>query len=423
MDKFPSTTTLWQILRKFEAGVAGGGGLASQKWNFTARGRPSTQSSDPNARQLYYHAPVLQVMGRELSSFTDLQKSLAQLGLNSGSALLRLSYRPSDQTLDQAKEQIGEYFNTLEGPAESAPPALASETPSENKSTEQQAVESVQHSKPVPEWIEDETTASSRSPQTPTFKADGSELPLSPTTSTGRPLSVFAPPSSSTPISAQTTFNPDDYTPTVEHAQSHQRMLSQSSRNIRLPTEAELAQQAETEREKLAAIKDVEVKIRFPDETAVSARFGQADSGKTIYDFVRECMDDQWIEETFELRIPGASSTGRGPKPSSGGFSVPDAPSRLLIRDLGFKGRVLLVFQWDENASAAARGSRQILKSELRLQAQKVEVKQVVNTTQDADADRGIRVDVSGPARQEGETSGEQGKKKLPKWLKGLSKK
>ena len=108
-DKFPSDTTLWLILRKFEAAVAGSSNL---KKNFTARGVPATNQGGTGAGRLYYERPVIQVMGRELSSFTDLQKTLAQLGFNSGTALLRLSFTTSDQPLEDAMKQIEGFFES-----------------------------------------------------------------------------------------------------------------------------------------------------------------------------------------------------------------------------------------------------------------------------------------------------------------------
>ena len=108
-DKFPSSTTLWLILRKFETGVAGN---VASKRNLTARGVPST---DAGAGRLYYERPVVQIMGRELTSFTDLQKTLAQLGCNNGSILLRLSFKPSDTPLEEAMAEIEGYFHSVDG--------------------------------------------------------------------------------------------------------------------------------------------------------------------------------------------------------------------------------------------------------------------------------------------------------------------
>src|SRR5215471_21788898 len=50
LDKFPSTTTLWLILRKFEAGVAGGNGMTR---NLTARGALPESSGPTSMGRLY----------------------------------------------------------------------------------------------------------------------------------------------------------------------------------------------------------------------------------------------------------------------------------------------------------------------------------------------------------------------------------
>ena len=110
-EKFASSTSLWQILRSFES--ANAGGLNSQK-NFTGRGLPSMVSGNSGAGRLYYEEPVLRIMGREYSSLVDLQKSLGQLGFNGGSVLLHLNFRASKVPLEQAQEEIEDYFKSLE---------------------------------------------------------------------------------------------------------------------------------------------------------------------------------------------------------------------------------------------------------------------------------------------------------------------
>ena len=75
MDQFPSDTTLWLILRKFES--SGGTNL-----NFTARGVAEVEKGTSGAGRIFYEKPVLNVAGRELSDLEDLQKTLANLGHN-----------------------------------------------------------------------------------------------------------------------------------------------------------------------------------------------------------------------------------------------------------------------------------------------------------------------------------------------------
>lgn len=188
-------------------------------------------------------------------------------------------------------------------------------------------------------------------------------------------------------------------------------MLSKSTGNIRLPSEAEIAAQQAAEQEKLAVIRDVEVKIRLPDQSAISARFGQGDSGADLYRFVRECLDEQWRGEGFVLRNPGIRGKGE---------VVQDDERKRLIKDLGLKGRVLVVFGWDdENASVDARGTKEILREEMRNQAKEIKVEDVL--AQGDDKDEGVKINI-GKASAIAED--DKGKKKgMPKWLNKLSKK
>lgn len=403
-DKFPSSTTLWQVLRKFEDGVAG---TAGQKKNLTARGVPSTGSG---SGRLFYSQPVLQVMNRELSTFSDLQKTLAQLGLNSGSALMRLSYRQSELPLEDAMVQIQAYFDSLD-PAPTPKPSAQiqrnqaeSVQPATLEARDQSAEHPSEHA-PVPEYTEDISSEGATEP--------APDQELNDTSVTSRPVSVYRPPTATSPSASLLPHNEADYTPTVEHAQVHQKMLNQSSRNQRLPTEAEIAKQQEEESEKLAAIKDVEIKIRFPDQSSVSSKFGQQDTGSTLYTFVRECLDSKYQNEAFFLRNPGVK----------GKNEVVLDKDKKLIKDLLLKGRVLVVFAWDDTkASIDARSARSVLKPELQARAQELKPAEVPGMADD-DNDRGVKVNISKNNEKVEEGSGSGIGKKMPKWLKGLGKK
>ncbi|KAK5064179.1 hypothetical protein LTR84_000011 [Exophiala bonariae] len=403
-DKFPSSTTLWLVLRKFEAGVAGG----APARNFTARGIPAIGRGNSGAGRLYYEQPVLHCLNRELSSFTDLQKTLAQLGLNNGSALIRLSFKATENPLEEAMAQIQGYFDTVEPSAASQASNLPHPTTSEPETSATQQ----------PEWTEDtvlpdapplqeapEVAVPDLPPTTET-----SPPPQTTTTSSGRPLSVYRPPSSSTPAAARTTHNDSDYTPTVEHAQIHQKLLADNSRNKRLPTEAEIAAQAEEEAAKWAQVADVEIKVRFPDQSAISSKFKQSDSGADLYGFVRDCLEDKWRPEPFFLKNPGVRGKNE---------IIPDDKTQKLIKNLQLRGRVLVVFGWDDTkASIEARGTKAVLKPELRAQAQEIKVQEIPDAPSGAN-DPGIKVNL---AKKEPTEDGGDKKSKLSKFLR-LSKK
>jgi tether containing UBX domain for GLUT4 len=410
-DKFPSNTTLWMLLRKFESGAAGEGGPK----NFTARGVPADGSG---SGRLVYEQPVLHLLNRELSTFADLQKTLAQLGLNSGSALVRMTFRPTQRPLEDALQESQAYFDSLEETPASSQPARRVEAKQPQSTTDQPTEPDPQTTSATNTNPEAETTTSPPVSRVQSHPPPESPVAASPTSPTSRPVSVFRPPSG-IPTTPQSTHNDSDFTPTIEHAQAHQRMLNEASRNRRLKTDAELATAAAEEAEKLAQLKDVEIKIRFPDQSALGTRFGQLDTGATLYSFVRdECLDERLSKEVFALGVPGAAAGGRGLE------LVPDSAEKRLIRDLKLRGRVLLVFAWDEKTvSAEVRAVKNVLRDELRARAQDVKAPELPNT---AIVERGVKVDVggAGPEKEEkGEGSGGGMGKKMPKWLKGLSKK
>lgn len=400
-DKFPSTTTLWMLLRKFEAGVAG----SNQKLNLTAKGAPSTGSG---AGRLYYEQPVLTILNREMSSFTDLQKTLAQLGFNSGSVLVKLEYRTSETPLEEYMVQIQSYFDEVD-PSSSQPSTSASTVPAPKR-------EEVK-----PEWLEDNQMQDVRqetrvAPENvATDQAQPVDAQVSVSTDepnavvSNRPVSVYRPPSSAGP--APVRHNEADYVPTVEHAQIHQKLLQQESRNKRLPTDAEILAKQKEQQEELAKIENVEIKIRFPDQTSVSSKFAQQDTAATLYQFVRDCLDTTIKDESFILRNPGV-------RDKTGGAVTDNA--KKLISDLQLRGRVLVVFGWDETkASTQARARKQVLKPELQSQAKEYVPPEMPGTPAEAADDSGIKVEL-GPKKDEPESGV---KAKMPKWLKGLGKK
>ncbi|KAL9125150.1 MAG: hypothetical protein Q9217_005598 [Psora testacea] len=400
-EKFASNTTLWMVLRKFESDADG------TKRNFTGRGVPVQNGRGSGSGRLYFETPVIQIMGRKLSSFTDLQKTLAQLGYNSGSTLLRLTFERTDTPLEEAMSEIGQYFGEIEGqgtggahgnsaakaesrpetsepvlapdiadaPSPPEPPSPAVQSPSEDPSSAQEHL------------ALDASDASSR-------ESEGAIQ---------RPVTVFAPPSSSTPKAAQVAFNEKDYEPTIDHAKLHQSRLAATGTNKRLLSDAELAAQAEAQARRNANVKEVEIKVRFPDQTQAVSKFSNLDTAKSLYGFVQGLMIRE--NEPFSLRF----SSVTGPK------SVPSGPQGnvKLISELGMVGRVLVNVVWEEGASAEARGSN-VLKEQYRQKMQEIAVKEIEGTSAEEE--------VQPPAKNTGREDKEK-KAGVPKWLKLPGKK
>lgn len=86
MDTFASDTSLWQILRIFES-------KNKMKYNFTERGVAATENGGTSGSgQLLYEKPVLNILGKEVSSLVDFQKTLSQFGINGGNVLSKSSH-------------------------------------------------------------------------------------------------------------------------------------------------------------------------------------------------------------------------------------------------------------------------------------------------------------------------------------------
>ncbi|CEL02680.1 hypothetical protein ASPCAL03846 [Aspergillus calidoustus] len=410
-DKFPSTTSIWMVLRKFEAGVAGSTAIR----NLTGRGVPVAEGQ--GSGRLFYEMPVLQIMDREVSTLADFQKSLAQLGFNSGNVLLRLSFRRTDQPLEEAMTKIHEFFQSSED-AVASTEAQASNQKAETTKTDT----SEQTGQPTPDATLEDTNTTGQQPIIPPSNSVSDPPPeaLESSADTSRPVTVYAPPSNNTPQSAQAAFNDTDYVPSVEHAQIHQRRLQAAGKNTRLRSDAEIAAAATAEEERRASIKEIEVKIRLPDQSQLVSKFGQTDTSKNLYDFVRSCLAPTYAKENFVLTNFSGPAVSKGHKSSVPFQSVlPESDQSLLIKNHGMTGRVLVNFSWDVTASSAAQKSRSgILRPELQTRAQELKVQQpadVMDTSGD--------VVVPTKADDSSKDGKKPGDRKIPKWLKLPGKK
>ena len=358
-------------------------------------------------------------MGRELTTFTDMQKSLAQLGFNSGSVLLRLNFKMTETPLEEAMEQMTKYFTPAQSAtdAQSAeksdlPPEAASNTDNLTSSSEivPLQVETVPAGDAQNGEADEDTLAALDIKEAPAVE-DPPSSDQTIRSSGSRPVQIFAPPSSSMPPAALSSYNPADYVPTIEHAKSHQRHLQEKSRNTRLLSESELADQEAAEVEKLKAYHTVEIRIRFPDQHSIQTTFGQEDTAADLYSFVRDkCLDEKWKGDRFGLSYSGMKA---------GWATIPDEASKKLIQNLGFKGRVLVNFKWDETGGASidALRTKDVLSMDRKQEAQALKPP--------------ILPDVSTPDEVEqqpvlgkkDEESGDRKKKGMPKWLKLPGKK
>ncbi|XP_014561436.1 hypothetical protein COCVIDRAFT_11902 [Bipolaris victoriae FI3] len=403
-NKFASNTSLWEILRHFESSPGA-------NYNFTQRGIPE-MSGASGAGRLHYEQPVITVMPshKEQSSFVELQQTLSQLGFDSGSALLKLSYRNSGTPLEEAMAQISQYFKPSEpsagaegahasttsqlasipDPAQAAPEAaetIAGETvrkdepdpepmevepktatqPAQEQevSTDKYAAENIENTSPAAALAAATSTASAAPAQPSQSSSQPAQDTSQPAEKT-RNVQIFSAPTSSTPQAARNTFNESDYLPTIEHAKAHQNALLNKTKNTRLLSDKELEEQEKERQAKIAAAaeKGGSLRIRMPDGALIQMSFNKNDTAAGLYDFVRDFLEKK--NEPFQLKNTGP--TGR--------LVLIPRDDKRLVQDLRFFNNELVTFQWAENASAEARASRHVLASEWQAKAQTLKVEE-----------------------------------------------
>ena len=311
-------------------------------------------------------------------------------------------------------EQIGQYFASIEegdNATETNINSAIDQSSPQNSPSEQSIPEPRVAAEPDTQPVTQATPTVERAvtSENPTPK----RIPPAETLTEGpdqRAISVFAPPSSSAPYAARQAFNEKDYEPTIDQARLHQARLTQSSRNKRLPTDAEIAAQQEAQRQKLANVKEVEIKIRFPDQRQVISKFSDADTGSNLYSFVKGLLERE--NEPFILKF----SAARGPK------TVPNDAETKLISELAMTGKVLVNFIWDEGASVEARGGP-VLKDKYQSQAREIqnpEIREPADQKENKSPGSVLGLDSSLQTAGEGKAKGIG---KVPKWLKLPGKK
>jgi tether containing UBX domain for GLUT4 len=375
-------------------------------------------SGASGAGRLHYEQPIITVMPshQEQGSFVELQQTLNQLGFDSGSALLKLSYKNSGTPLEEAMAQITQYFKTgpasagaegahasttdqiasIPDPDQAAPEAsevVAGETVRNEEpdpepmdvdekaaaepvtepevSTEHYSEEqSVENTSPAAALAAATSTASSAPAQTdgPSSQPFDTPEPTSQPSDAPRNVQIFSAPTSSTPQAARNAFNPNDYLPTIEHARSHQAALLGKTRNTRLLSDKELEEQEKERQAKLdaAAAKGGSLRIRMPDGALIQMSLNKTDTAASLYDFVRGFLERQ--NEPFTLKNTGP--TGR--------LQLIPQSEKRLVHDLRFFNNELVTFQWADEASGEARSSRSVLSRECVDQATMLKVEEHV---------------------------------------------
>ncbi len=399
--KLPSDMSLWKVMRQFESTEKG--------LDITSRGKPV----GTNSGQLYHEAPIVNILGREYSALEDLQKTLSQCGINSGSIVLRVTFKLSERTLFEAMQVIAQYLDEVEpGPPKAEETKLPAPTVAEPPKPDVSMEDAPPLEAPAPTTTEEPTPglpAAEPSKDALSTDIDGSQPPApAGPTDPSQPTDVFTAPSSSAPAATR-IHEPDSvYEPTIHHAQLRQHQLLQRTQNTRLKSDAELAADAAAEAAKLAQITRVDLKVRFPDQTSAVWTVTPDETAAFLYHAIRGVMAHP--SQPFKLILPG-------PKPV-----VLQEDAKKLIAGYKLKGREMVHLLWEEGVTGAAR-TEAFLKGDVARRATEVVVPDVSGVVVEEKGEAGP----SGSGRpvpaqeQGGGGSGldsEAVKKKLSKFLK-----
>ncbi|KAK7969529.1 hypothetical protein PG996_002029 [Apiospora saccharicola] len=396
-ENLSSDTTIWKALRHFESQKLKGKGV-----NITGRGEPQiSNGGTQGGGQLYYETPVLQIEQRSLSTFADFQKTMAQLGYNSGNVLIRLSFQKTDKTFADAMADISQYFQE----EEQATKEEATEEPVKKEPAE---ASSSAADTPAAEPSRDDEPSSAAEAQGDSISAtqDGPDTMYVDSTPADplQPVSIFAAPSSSTPHAAHTKEPDEIYEPGIMHAQLIQQRLKTAGQNKRLLSDQELAEEDAEKQAKLAAVKEVKVRVRFPDNTQATWVIHPDHTGGFLYNAVRTVMAAQGAK--FKLIPAGAKVPIRD-------------DSTKLIAGYSLTGSTLVNLLWDDSVPTETR-KQAFLNADVSRRAREVEIPEPPQAEEEASPAPGPSKAGSGE-----KPKGEGGLKKggVPKWLKLPGKK
>ena len=447
--------------------------------------------------RLFYESPVLQVSHRTLSSFTELQKNLGQLGITGGTASIRLSFRTTDQSFEEATREIDQYFkpiqdeldvgepsadvgqsvtsipevvmksDNLEGDTQETPSAPEPMDHDHRVASESDLVASDPHTNEIRTSINDDNTAEiSRSTTALTANECSQESADAIVGPSSRPIQVFHPPTTTVPAATLIPHQEADYIPSLAHIASHKARLSSQTRNVRLPSDAELAAaSAAATASSINASKNtstmssidssatsVEIKLRYPDQVLVVTTFTAVDTAYTLYDFVAGTLEDEsagfMLSHIGSKGIPTVIRRGERKLMGAGGLGLVGRvlvnvnhrinvvmPLTVQPRTKEEPSSITEGYKSAAEAAAAARGgegakvSTLSLKAEYRQKAKELEVKDHAEGWREDEVEQnGDGMAGRKPGDAKDGTPGEAGQKTsrkggMPAWLKLPGKK
>ncbi|KAF3915828.1 hypothetical protein ABW21_db0208123 [Orbilia brochopaga] len=283
IEKFPSTATIYEILRKFEANSSG-------KLLLTERAVPDNTTQ--GAGRLYYEMPTIQIISRELASLDDLKKTLSALGFTSGTALLKIKFTPTTIPLEDAILAFAELSAPSNPEFAEASTSASAAAPVEDEATktpisepETPATQIDTETYPVP-TLPDQIAP----PSEPTHAIEPVHRENTDVGPNNRAISIFNPGTSTTPSAASVAVDEEVYEVSINQARQYQAQLKAATINKRLLTEAQKQKLADEEKARRMAVDKVDIRIRFYEGSVVQSVFTQGDTTNDLYAFVKGVM-------------------------------------------------------------------------------------------------------------------------------------
>ncbi|KAI9140357.1 ubiquitin-related domain-containing protein [Paraphysoderma sedebokerense] len=327
MDKFPNATTIWEILESFEKRSNG-------TLNLTRReAKPKEDKSFFKALtskdKLLYIIPAVLLLDKEYSTILDLKsKTLEDVGLSSGNALMRVIFKFTDKTLEEMMPEITnpgpvrtrvsevtkkEVVESNSSTHKVSPPqqiqeknASAQSTPSLAPSQQRALNQTSQTS--IPENIDSKshypTVTSVISPVIPSSQAHISASSPQPQAapsdvisretaqpeivgSLDRDMKLFLPPvEGSDPFSNRFNLPESFYNVTKQELKimiESQKNRRQQEENAPLKT---LAMRKREEEGRMSRYPKTMIRIRFPDRYQLQVTFWTTETVGALYEFV-----------------------------------------------------------------------------------------------------------------------------------------
>ena len=373
---FPQTATLWQVLGKFEEGEKGG--PSEGKVNITRRGWKRKEGG------VGYVMPAVRVAGKEYSGWEELGSGLGELGVE-GRVLVVLRFLEVDVDYAEGVEKA-RGFVEKDGELEMAPvkePEAKEEGTREDTPMEEAPAAAEPAAAPTSEPTTPQPAPTTETEQqaNPPAIAD---------------ITVFTPPTSTTPSAALIQPDPSTYDPTITSLQSLKASYHTASLPQRLPSDAELAAAAAARDSTLRSIPTLKIRIRFPDGFLSQQSLPGTSTAQELYALIRQTL--RHPEAEFQLLIP--------PK------EVVRCDKKRLTVDLRIREGAMMVLVWAGSVGEEVRRESALREDLVRQGKEMPKVKDV----EVEERDEGVQV----TAPVEGEKRGGGGKEGLEKKLKGF---